>query len=78
MDDDERRLLAALAGQAEGNFPDRRMPGEMAVALGIPQKRAMAILRRFADAGLYEYDISLYSGRLTAKALEMIRLEEKQ
>ncbi len=73
MDENERRLLMALTGQTGEGFPDRRMPGEVAVALGIPPKTAMAIFRRWAREGLYDYDISLYSGRLTEKALAMIR-----
>ncbi len=71
MDNDEWRLLEALAAETENEFPDRKMPGEVAVSLGIPQKTALAMYRRWAREGLYEYDISLYSGRLTAKGLSM-------
>lgn len=78
MDQDEWRLLAALAAETENEFPDRRMPGEVAVLLGIPQKTAMAIYRRWAKEGLYEYDISLYSGRLTEKGLNMLRRDKDQ
>jgi Mn-dependent DtxR family transcriptional regulator len=67
VNEDEWRLLAALAAETENEFPDRKMPGEVAVRLGIPQKTALAMYRRWADEGLYEYDISLYSGRLTEK-----------
>ncbi|MDQ7830620.1 MAG: hypothetical protein RDU30_02710 [Desulfovibrionaceae bacterium] len=70
MTEDERRVLAALAAQDDQSFPDRRMPGEAAVALGLPQRRALAVFRSLAARGFYEYDISLYSGRLTARGRE--------
>ncbi|NMC50439.1 MAG: hypothetical protein GYA47_13585, partial [Desulfovibrio sp.] len=73
VDQDEWRLLAALAAETENEFPERKMPGEVAVLLGIPQKIAMAMYRRWASEGLYEYDISLYSGRLTEKGMNMYR-----
>jgi len=70
LTEDERLVLAALAGQAEAAFPDRRMPGEAAVALGLSQRRALAVFRSLAARGFYEYDISLYSGRLTVRGRE--------
>lgn len=65
MTEDERSLLTALAAQGDGEFPARRMPGEVAVALCMSQRRALAAFRGLAGRGFYEYDISLYSGRLT-------------
>jgi|GEM_PF-1423059 len=73
MTEDERRVLAALATQEDHAFPARRMPGEVAVSLGLPQRRALAVFRSLAAQGFYEYDISLYSGRLTATGREAAR-----
>jgi hypothetical protein len=71
--EDERRLLAALAAHSEADFPARRMPGEVAVGLGFSQRRALAALRGLFSHGFYEYDISLYSGRLTPSGREAAR-----
>ncbi len=62
---DAARLLRALAALPEASFPDRVMPGEVAVALGIAPRRAWRILRDWWARGWYEYEISAYSGRLT-------------
>lgn len=66
LEPDARRLLAALASLAEAPFPGRVMPGEAATALGFGPARSWRLFRRLFDLGYYEYDISAYSGRLTA------------
>jgi hypothetical protein len=65
LDADAARLLTALAALPEAAFPDRIMPGEVAVSLGIAPRRAWRILRDWWARGWYGYDISAYSGRLT-------------
>lgn len=62
---DAARLLLALAALPEASFPDRVLPGEVAVSLGIAPRRAWRILRDWWSRGWYEYEISAYSGRLT-------------
>ena len=71
MDDDSLspaawRLLQALAELPEAPFPGRIMPGQAATALGFGPARACRLFRRLVRLGYYEYDISAYSGRLTA------------
>jgi hypothetical protein len=63
---DAVRLLTALAALPEVSFPDRVMPGEVAVSLGIPPRQAWRILRDWWARGWYVYEISAYSGRLTS------------
>jgi len=70
MTEHERTLLSALADLPEEEFPARRMPGEVAVGLGMPPLRAVAVLRGLEARGFYEYDISPYSGRLTRAGRE--------
>ena len=66
LDLDARRLLAALASLPEAPFPGRVMPGEAATALGLGPARSWRLFRRLFELGYYQYDISVYSGRLTA------------
>ena len=71
MDDDGlppdgRRLLKALAALPDAPFPERIMPGQAATSLGFAPARAYRLFRRLLVLGYYEYDISAYSGRLTA------------
>ena len=66
LEPDARRLLAALADLPDGPFPGRVMPGEAATALGLGPARSWRLFRRLFALGYYEYDISAYSGRLTA------------
>ena len=68
---DAARLLRALAALPEASFPDRIMPGEVAVSLGIAPRRAWRILRDWWAWGWYEYEISAYSGRLTSAGRAM-------
>lgn len=63
---DARRLLDALAALPDAPFPGRIMPGEAATSLGFAPALACRLLRRLFVLGYYEYDISAYSGRLTA------------
>jgi Mn-dependent DtxR family transcriptional regulator len=70
MTESERTLLTALADLDDAEFPARRMPGEVAVGLGMPPRLALSALRGLAARGFYEYDISLYSGRLTRAGRE--------
>jgi hypothetical protein len=63
---DAVRLLAALAALPDAAFPDRIMPGEVATRLGFGPARAWRLFRALFAAGYYEYEISAYSGRLTA------------
>lgn len=60
------RLLTALAALPDAPFPDRIMPGQVATGLGLSPARAWRLFRALFDRGYYEYDISAYSGRLTA------------
>ncbi|MYL83181.1 hypothetical protein GTA51_08530 [Desulfovibrio aerotolerans] len=71
MDDDSLspaawRLLQALAELPEAPFPGRIMPGQAATNLGFGPARACRLFRCLVRLGYYEYDISAYSGRLTA------------
>jgi Mn-dependent DtxR family transcriptional regulator len=66
LDAQAARLLLALAAAADAPFPGRVMPGETATRLGLGPGVAWRLLRRLFDLGYYEYDISAYSGRLTA------------
>ena len=76
---DATRLLRALAALPEASFPDRVMPGEVAVSLGIAPRRAWRILRDWWARGWYEYEISAYSGRLTPAGRAMAtRLDRPQ
>ena len=60
------RLLVALAALPDAPFPDRIMPGQVATSLGLSPARAWRLFRALFAAGYYEYEISAYSGRLTA------------
>lgn len=73
LEPDARRLLAALARLPEASFPDRVMPGEVAIGLGIGPGRAWQIFRALFVRGYYVYDLSAYSGRLTAKGRQAAR-----
>lgn len=63
---DAIQLLAALAALPDAPFPERVMPGEVATSLGLSPGKAWHLFRALFAMGYYEYDISAYSGRLTA------------
>uniref|UniRef100_I2Q1H7 Uncharacterized protein n=1 Tax=Desulfovibrio sp. U5L TaxID=596152 RepID=I2Q1H7_9BACT len=66
LEPDAVRLLEALAALPDAPYPDRIMPGQVATSLGMPPGKAWRLFRALFTAGYYEYDISAYSGRLTA------------
>lgn len=73
---DAARLLSALADRHGAVFPERVMPGQIALGLGLDQKRAGLAFRELAEKGYYEWDISAYAGWLTPRGLAAAKAGE--
>jgi hypothetical protein len=70
---DERKLIVEIVKRTTGYGKDAPYVRDLVRVLGIPEKRAVYILSKWASRDDYEYGVNVLAGWLTPSGIEKAR-----